>query len=115
MSRRDIGSGMTGAEVDQFNQRVDVDALLAYRAAVGRRTQQIIRALLPDALDAVIDRDLLQRARDAGAFGPHAEWLPQRWEGKPKAFTLTHTVLAHSFLHLGQADLVRGLLGLDTL
>jgi hypothetical protein len=106
---------MTQPEVDEFNERIDVAALLDYRAAVGRRTRELLVDLRPETLDEVIDADRVQRARDAGAFGPNAEWVGQRWLGKQKAFTLSHTVLAHSFLHLGQADIVRGLLGLPTI
>ena len=115
VARRDLGSGMTDDEVDRFNARIDVAALLAYRGAVGRQTHQIIRVLPPDVLDQVIDRDLLQRARDDGAFGARAAWVPQRWLGKPKAFTLTWTVLTHTLIHLGEGLVVRRLLGFDTL
>jgi hypothetical protein len=113
--RRDIGTGMTSPEVDEFNERINIDALLAYRAAVGRRTRKVIRDLRPEVLDEVIDAALVQRARDARAFGPNAEWVPQRWEGKAKAFTLTWTVLGHSNLTWGECYVVRGLLGLPTI
>ena len=115
VSHRNLGSGMTDLEVDEFNQRINVAALLAYRAAVGRQTQEILRTLRPELLGEEIDGDLIQRARAAGAFGPHAEWVPPRWQGKQKAFTLTHSVLGHSFLHWGQGDIVRGLLGFSSL
>jgi hypothetical protein len=110
--RRDLGSGMTDEEVDDFVVRVNVAELLAYRAAVGRRTQEAIRSISPDVLDEEIDEAVIMRARGTGAFGPHAEWAPQRWQGKKKAFTLGNTVLAHTFLHLGQGDDIRSLLGL---
>lgn len=115
VARRDLGSGMTDDEVDRFNAHIDVAAMLAYRAAVGRQTQQLISVLPPEVLDQVIDADLLQRARDSGAFGASAAWVPQRWLGKTKAFTLTWTVMAHTFVHLGEGLVVRRLLGFDTL
>jgi len=110
--RRDLGAGMTDPEVDDLSATIDLAALPPYRAAVGRRTQDVVRALPPEVLAIVIDAPLLQRARDAGAFGPNADWVPRRWEGKPKSFALMHTVLAHSYLHLGEAQVIRGLLGL---
>lgn len=112
---RYLGSGMTEQEVAEFNQRINVPALIAYRAAVGRRTQEILRVLSPEVLGEVIDVNLIQRMRDAGAFGPHAEWVTARWQGKRKAFILTHTVLGHAFLHWGQGEIVRGLLGFPSL
>jgi hypothetical protein len=112
---RDVGTGMTGAEVDEFNERINVDGLLAYRVAVGRRTREIVRDLQPSVLDEGIDASLVQRARDQQAFGPNAEWVPQRWEGKTKAFTLSWTVLGHSLAHWGECYVIRGLLGLPTI
>jgi hypothetical protein len=113
--RRDVGTGMTGPEVDEFNERIDVAALLAYRMAVGHRAREIVRNLQPGVLDKGIDTALVQRARDERALGPNAEWVPQRWEGKTKAFTLSWTVLGHSLAHWGECWMIRGLLGLPTI
>lgn len=113
--RRDVGTGMTEAEVDLFNEQIDVPVLLAYRAAVGRQTQEMIRTLDPQVLDEVIDDTLIQRVRDEGAFGNHAEWVPERWRGKQKAFTLAWSVLGHTYLTLGECYVLRGLLGLPTI
>jgi hypothetical protein len=113
--RRDVGTGMTTAEVDEFNEQINVDALLVYRVAVGRQTQEIIRGLRLEVLDEEIDATLVQQARDKRAFGPRAEWAPQRWEGKTKAFTLSWTVVGHSLLTFGECYVVRGLLGLPTI
>jgi len=112
---RDVATGMTDQEVETFSQAVDIAGLLAYRAAVGRQTQAIVRDLQPEVLDEKINSDLVQRIRDVGAFGPNAEWAPQRWLGKAKSFTLMHTVLGHTHYHLGQCVDVRTLLGFHTI
>ena len=39
VSRRDIGTGMGNDEVSDFSQKVDIDGLVAYHAAAGKRTQ----------------------------------------------------------------------------
>ena len=85
---------------------------MSRREPKGRYCEAVIRSISPDVLDEEIDEAVILRARSAGAFGPHAEWAPQRWQGKRKAFTLGNTVLAHTFLHLGQGDDIRALLGL---
>lgn len=113
--RRDLGTGMTDMEVDTFNQQINVRALFAYRVAVGQRTQVLLRDLRPEILNEVIDSHLIQRVRDEGAFGPNAEWVPQRWAGKRKEYTLTWSVLTHTFLHFGEAYGIRNQLGLPTL
>lgn len=55
LSRRDVGTGMTDAEVAEFSARVDIAALRAYHAEVGRRTQEIVQGLRPEDLDVVPD------------------------------------------------------------
>jgi uncharacterized damage-inducible protein DinB len=115
VSRRDLGTGMSSEEVDQFNDQINITALLAYRQTVGLSTQEILWDLKPEELEEVIDGDLTQHASDEGAFGPKAEWVAKRWEGKRKAFTLTWTVLGHSMFTFGEGYVVRGLLGLDSI
>ena len=114
VSRLDAATSMNDEEVSEFTAQINLSEMFAYRQAVGRQTIEIVRALQPDALDAVIDEKVLQRVRDAGVLAPNAEWVYKRWMGRPKTFTLTHSVLAHSLQHLGQADIIRGLLGLPT-
>jgi len=112
---RDVATGMTDQEVKEFSRQVNIVSLLAYRAAVGQQTQATVRDLRPEVLDEEIDSNLLQQLRIAGVFGANAEWVPQRWLGKPKGFTLTHSVLAHTYFHIGQCEDIRGLLGFRTL
>jgi hypothetical protein len=115
VSLRDIATGMTDEEVGDLTGRINIDALLAYRAAVGHKTQAILRQLRPEVLDELIDDSLVRQLRAAGVFGPHGEIVPQRWMGKKKAYALSHTILGHALLHLGQAETVRNLLGLPTI
>src|SRR6185436_21089647 len=42
--QRTIGTGMTSDEVTEMSARADVAAVRAYRSAVGRRTQEVVRA-----------------------------------------------------------------------
>ena len=106
---------MTDEEVDGFNEAINISELLAYRELVGARTQEIIRGIKPEVLVKVIDDDLVRRTRDEGAFGKNAEWVPQRWEGKNKAFTLTWTVVGHSISSFGECYVIRSLLGLPNI
>jgi len=110
-----LGSGMTGDEVDAFNDGIDVKALLDYRAEVGRQTQLFLREFDVSRLQDTIDANLIAQLRGEGVFDGVPDWLAQRWLGKPKSFTLMHTVLAHSAMHFGQADVNRKLLGATTI
>lgn len=115
VSIRDVATGMTDQEVDEFSQQVDIEALLGYRTAVGKRTQAIVRELRPEVLEEKIDNGLIQRVQEAGAFGPNTEWVPKRWLGKSKSFTLMYTVLGHTYIHIGQCEDIRSLLGIPTI
>jgi len=115
VSFRDVATGMSDQEVDEFSQQVDIEALLGYRAAVGKRTQALVREMRPEVLEQKIDNELIQRVQEAGAFGSNIEWVPKRWLGKSKSFTLTYTVLGHTYIHIGQCEDIRSLLGLNTL
>ena len=46
----DTGDAMSGDEVIAFRRGVDIPQLLAYRLAVGRRTQSFCKALAPEDL-----------------------------------------------------------------
>lgn len=59
---RDIGTGMDDDEVSEFSMRVDIDALSAYHAAVGKRTEKIVEALTPEDLDEVADPSEIRKA-----------------------------------------------------
>jgi len=110
VSNRDSGTGMTMPEVDEFSQSVDIPVLLAYRTSVGMQTRAVVGELEPERLDELIGEDVIQKLVDAGVFSPNASWVPARWQGKPKSHALMHITLAHTFLHLGQCEDIRGLL-----
>lgn len=111
LTRRDVGSGMQDAEVVELSARVDIAALRAYRAAVGQRTRAVVAGMQPHELLVPISAADVQRAAAAGAFGAHAGWLIQFWEGKARGWYLSWTGAGHSYLHLGEAMGVRGQAG----
>src|SRR5688500_1637788 len=111
VGRRDIGTGMTNAEVSDLSARVDVGALRAYRAAVGRRTHEVIQGLDLDGLGAAVGALEIDRAVAAGAFGPNAGWLAGFWNGRPREFFLTFTVIGHNYNQIGEAWVLKGFLG----
>ena len=112
----DFGVGMTTEEVADLSDRVNLDALRAYWAAVGDRTQAIVEKLRPQDLDEentptyirqVVERDGM--FREAGMWG-EGYWaeLPDRSKGYFLAY-LGHT---HNWVHYGEGMATRTLLGL---
>ncbi|HEY8599808.1 MAG TPA: DinB family protein [Thermomicrobiales bacterium] len=90
VARRDVGTGMDGAEVDDLAGRIALDALLDYRRSVGLRTRALIAALPDGALPEIVGAARVGRAREAGAFGPRAGWVAEAWASRPREFILGH-------------------------
>ena len=66
---------MADDEITDFSARVDLEALRAYRAAVGRRTLDVVRTLHPSDLDQVLDPAQLRRVIEEGSLGERADWV----------------------------------------
>jgi DinB family protein len=113
VGRRDIGEGMTMAEVDQLCAAIDLSALAAYRAAVAKRTASVVGAVTPAALDrALSPQDVRRAVVDEGMLaGPFVSQLVEEWAGMTRGYCLVYLPLTHNYEHVGQADLLRGLLG----
>ena len=112
VSLRDIGTGMTTGEVVAFSSAVDFAALCAYLTAVGARTQDVVAALRPEELDAVVDPGYLHHVIDGeGLLGPHADWVRSFWDGKTRGWFLAQLGLTHQWAHIGEAGAIRGFLG----
>jgi len=112
---RTIGTGMADREVGDLTQRADVEAVRAYRAAVGRRTRDVVRELRPEAWDEVLGFTDTARAAAAGAFAPNTAWVDEigykPWQGHPRAAQLAGSAIAHNAMHLGEAVTIRSLAG----
>ena len=112
VTRRDLGTGMTPDEVLDLSARIDVPALHDYWDAVEERTLAVVQALRPEDLDTILDAharaaDLRpRRARHA------RRTVGVRLHGEPaRGFFLIHLGLTHIFVHWGEAQAIRGLLG----
>ena len=113
IKRRDVGTGMTDAEVDELSARVDLGALRGYWDAVTLRTPQVVASLRGADLGAVVPEDRVRRvALDEGAVAHGAEWLTEFWsKGRTRAWVLAQTPLLHVYGHYFEARAVAGLWG----
>jgi hypothetical protein len=110
IDRIDIGTGMTPPEVSDLSQRVDLEALLAYRLAVARRTREVVAGLDDSWLQTSMTDDEVSALADRGAFGVHAGWVGDLWAPKPRMWFLW-LATGHCYSHLGEAMVVRSLAG----
>lgn len=99
----DTGNAMDAQRVADLSARIDIDALRAYRLAVGRSTREIVRRLSPDDLKQKVDPHRLQRLLDEGAVEPAAMGLIEYWGGLTVDGLLLMPPTRHNFVHLNEA------------
>jgi DinB superfamily len=106
--RRDIGTEMTDAEVDELSARIDVSVLREYWHAVTEQTTQVVRALRPEHLDEPVDLDQLHRlVSEEGVIATSAGWVEEVWRQQPnRGWFLAQLALTHSWEHISAARLV---------
>jgi hypothetical protein len=113
IERRDVGVGMTMREVLDLCARIDLAVLAGYWTAVGEQTTRVVRRLSAQDLDEVVSDERIARAvqGDGMVEGPTGKRLQEFWSGMKKGYFLVYLPLTHIYEHIGQADLLRGLLG----
>lgn len=109
---REMGTGMSKAQVTQLCETIDLTALDAYRAAVTDRTVRAVGALPLAELSRELSATRLRQVFVAeGAGGTMSEEIVAAYHGHTKGWLLGHLVLTHQFYHIGQAFGLRAMLG----
>jgi len=111
--RRDVGTGMSDAEVDELSLRIDLDALRGYWEAVTTRTLAVVETLKGTDLEALVPGEHVRSVVLAeGVVAPGAEWLTEFWAGgRSRAWVLAQMALLHPFGHYYEARVTAGLWG----
>jgi hypothetical protein len=113
VARRDVGTGMTDAQVDDFSARVDLDGLRGYCRAVTRATLDTVPMLRATDLETLVPADRVERVcTSEGAVDPSASWLTEFWAGgRSRGWVLLQTSLLHVYGHYFEGLTVKGLWG----
>ena len=113
VTRRDVGTGMTDAQVDDLSARIDLQALRGYLGAVTGRTLAVVETLRGSDLESPVPEDRVRSVvRSEDVVAPGAEWLTDFWaSGRSRAWTLAQTALLHPYGHYYEARVAAGLLG----
>ena len=113
VSRRDVGTGMTDAQVDELSARIDLQGLKDYWDAVSARTLEVAETLRGSDLEALVPAEKVRAAvRADSAVAPGVEWLTDFWAGgRTRAWMLAQTALLHPYGHYYEARVVSGLWG----
>lgn len=94
---------MDDADVTELSQSIDVDALKAYRLAVGCSTRDTVKALEADDLKRKVEPARLQELLDNGSVLEAASGLLDYWGNLTLAGLLLMPPTRHNFVHLNEA------------
>lgn len=110
---RDVGTGMSDAEVDDLSARLDLAALRGYWEAVTRRTLEVAETLRGVDLEAAVPADRVKQVSfGEGAVAAGAAWLADFWAAaRSRAWFLMQTPLLHVYGHYFEARVTAGLWG----
>ena len=97
------GNEMDAASMANFSTAVDIEALRAYRVAVGRRTREIVKPLQPEDLKQKVAPVRLQRVWDEGAVVEAASGIVNYWGKRNVAGLLLMPATRHNLVHLNEA------------
>lgn len=114
VARRDVGTGMTDAEVDDLSARVDLRALRGYWDAVTARTQEVVGTLRAGDLQAAVAGERVRQVVAAeGIVAPGADWLTEFWAGgRSRGWVLSQMPFLHVYGHCFEARVTKGLWGM---
>lgn len=111
---RHHGTNMTFDEVDELNRRIDLTGLHDYSRAVEERTRAVVAGLDLQILDDAMGEERLWQIMDGERLAhSDAEGFVQNYLGWSKAKCLFSFGLTHSYLHLGEMEVIAHLLGVE--
>lgn len=99
---KDTGNALTAEEIAEFSAAVSREELMNYRAAVGKKTREIIRNLTFKDMKRKMNEKSLQRILDEKSVSekPEAVWLVEFWGKKTVAGLLLLPITKHHVMHI---------------
>jgi hypothetical protein len=101
---RDAGNEMDEKSMASLSATIDIEALRAYRVAVGRRTREIVTQLQPEELKQKVEPIRLQQVMDEGAVTEAASYIVDYWSRRNIAGLLLMPASRHIIVHLNEAQ-----------
>jgi hypothetical protein len=98
---------MSDANIADLSAQIDMDALRAYRLAVGRRTREIVQKLKPEDFKQKVASSRIQKILDAKAVSEGAIEIVNYWSKRTIAGLLLMPPTRHNFLHLNEASRIK--------
>ncbi len=100
---QDTGNAMDEARMAWLSATIDIQALRAYRVAVGRATREIVQQLPAEALKQKVDPARLERVMAEGAVVQAARGIVDYWGRRTIAGLLLMPPTRHNLVHLNEA------------
>ena len=94
---------MGEVEIVDLSTRIDITALRAYRAAVGRRTRQVVKTLQPEDMKQKVDPARITKVMETGALVESARAIAEYWSKRDIAGLLLMPATRHNLVHLNEA------------
>lgn len=94
---------MDDTSLAKLSAGIDLNALIAYRVAVGRRTRQIVKKLRAEDFKRNVDPSRLQHVLDEGAVSQEAMEIIHYWGTKTIGGLLLMPPTRHCILHWNEA------------
>lgn len=98
----DTGNALDDEGIMKLSKSLQVEELLHYRSAVGKRTRQIVASLHPGDMVRKVIHDAIEKIRLEGGvtMEEDSKWLLEFWGGKDVAGLLLMPPTRHVMLHL---------------
>ncbi len=100
---RHTGNSLGFAEMQEFNDRIDLRELRNYRKEAGKRTQKTLELLTAEKLQEKISPDSLSEIRKNGSIADTEAWLPDYWGKKDISGIILMPLTRHLLVHLNSA------------
>ena len=103
VTSQDTGNAMSTTEIAELSTTIGLEALLAYRLAVGRRTREIVLSIPAKSLKQKVNPARLQQIMDEGAVAEASRGLLDYWGKRTHAGLLLMPPTRHNMVHLNEA------------
>lgn len=100
---RTTGNGFDLVRMERFCAAVDLDALRAYRLAVGKAARRFLSGLTRETAAAKPDPRRLAAIAERGYVDEASAWLLEFWGRKKTAGLVTMPLTRHPMVHVNEA------------
>ncbi|MDR3254502.1 MAG: DinB family protein [Synergistaceae bacterium] len=102
----DTGNALSDDEIMNLSESINIHSLLDYRAAVIKRTQNIVRELSTNDMRRKVSPDGIEKIRAEGGVTAQEEsvWLLDYWGKKDVAGILLMPPTRHTLIHLNDCE-----------